>query len=36
MREHGMMFSAPMVLAIKDRRKFVTRRLDKSWLKVSR
>lgn len=34
MREHGLMFSAPMVLAIGADRKHVTRRLEKAWLKV--
>ncbi|MDF3052615.1 MAG: Phage-related protein [Geminicoccaceae bacterium] len=34
MLEHGIMFSEPMVLAIGAKRKHVTRRLDKSWLKV--
>jgi hypothetical protein len=33
-KEHGILFSWPMVLAILDRRKRVTRRLDLSWLKV--
>lgn len=33
-REHGILFSAPMVLALLDDRKHVTRRLSKQWLKV--
>lgn len=36
MKEHGIMFKAPMVVAILDGRKVVTRRGSLSWLKVKK
>ena len=36
MKSRGIIFSAPMVRAMLEGRKFVTRRLDKSWLKYKK
>jgi len=36
MKSRGIIFSAPMVRAMLDNRKFVTRRLNKSWLKYKK
>lgn len=36
MKWHPILMSAPMILALKARRKFVTRRTSASWLKVKR
>jgi len=36
MKSRGLIFSAPMVRAMLEGRKFCTRRLDKSWLKYKK